>query len=128
MTRRFLALVLLSGILAGCSDYNPPAMKDPVDIRGKVTMRGASVGDVMLVLQPTERGYQTNLQLATDGSFAGQAVPGKYMYYFQPIAPKSPGDQSRYAGAFRRVPEFNRSPNLSNIVEVSAGDVAIEVK
>jgi hypothetical protein len=128
MTRRLFGVLAVAACLAavGC-DYNPGQVSDPVDIRGKVTMGGQPVADVYLVLQPMEKGYQTNLKLGPDGSFTGQAVPGKYMYYFHPMDSKSPGEQSKLNAAYNRIPDAYRSPNLERSVSVSGGELTIHV-
>jgi hypothetical protein len=51
--------------------------------RGQALNRdGTPLTNVLVVLQPTERGYEIELETDGEGRFAGEGVPGEYIYYF----------------------------------------------
>ncbi|MDX1929565.1 MAG: carboxypeptidase-like regulatory domain-containing protein [Pirellulaceae bacterium] len=43
---------------------------------------GAPLANVIVVFQPTERGYEIELETDGEGRFEGEGVPGEYIYYF----------------------------------------------
>ena len=102
-------LLVASIAYVGCSN-TPRQMASYVDFRGKaVDDSGSPLGNVRLMLQPTEDGYEIELKTDTDGSFQGEGVPGEYIYYF--LDSKGLPDS---------VPADFLEPNLSHLVEVQA--------
>lgn len=77
--------VLLVSLLGGCG--GPGQLEAPVAFTGSVTdASGKPVKDIAVELQPLESGHPATLQVGTDGTFSGEAVPGKYAYKLVPGA------------------------------------------
>lgn len=104
--------------LAGCGP-KIEMLADPVAISGKLTSAGAPVGNVLLTLNPIERGHPVPMQVGPDGSFSGQAIPGKYVY----LVSAKEEDPS----ALEKVPTKYRDTDLSRTVTVSADTPAIDI-
>lgn len=78
---RTLLYTLLFAAMIGCSSTVVERMA-PTELTGKLSdASGKTVGNVLLTLQPLEDGHLAPLQVAADGSFKGEVVPGKYAYY-----------------------------------------------
>lgn len=45
-------------------------------------MDGKPLANVLVILQPTEHGYEIELEANAEGRFSGEGIPGKYIYYF----------------------------------------------
>jgi hypothetical protein len=67
-------------VFGGCAT-KLETLDAPASFQGTLTKGGKPVGDVVLKLQPTEAGYMTEMPVAADGKFKGEAIPGKYMYF-----------------------------------------------
>jgi len=78
--KSFLCLILALTTF-GCST-NPGLRTESEKVTGKLSQAdGKPVGNVGLTLQPLDNGFVTTLQVAEDGSFQGEAIPGKYAYF-----------------------------------------------
>lgn len=78
--RRTILCFLFAGLAIGCQ-YKVPLMNSPVNVTGKLTKAGKPIGNLTLMLQPTETGHMVPLAVGADGSFQGSVVPGKYAFY-----------------------------------------------
>lgn len=43
---------------------------------------GKPLANVLVILQPTEAGFEIELEANAEGKFSGEGIPGKYIYYF----------------------------------------------
>lgn len=118
MTRlKLLAAAALIG-LVGCAPGTKP---NPIQVKGEVTFAdGKPVKDVVLNLQPMDKGIQTIAKVGPDGKFNTELIPGKYNYFFTA--------QDGKAAAMNDIPEPYRSSHKNHTVQVSGGDVIIKLK
>jgi len=80
------SLSLVVAVMIGCSS-DPGQMDGPVAVTGSLKdASGKPLKDVAVELQPLEAGHVTTIQVGPDGSFSGEAVPGKYAYRIVPGA------------------------------------------
>ncbi len=80
----FTLLTLLVVLATGCGP-SIQSVGTVEKIQGKVIgADGAPIGNVLVVLQPTENGYVTEMEADAKGMFSGELIPGKYVYYFAP--------------------------------------------
>lgn len=111
-------VVLLLSLLAsgGCS----PAVElkgEPAVVRGKLTNSGGQpVGGVLLTLQPLEDGHLAPLEVAADGTFQGELVPGTYAYS---LGKSSKARNS--AQSLKQVDAKFLEPDLNRTVTVTPG-------
>lgn len=106
--RKLIPLVVLVMLGCGKIEQNP----DPVDVSGRVTLRGGPVGDVTLNLQPTGKGSQAALPVK-GGAFQGKVTPGRYTYYIS---------QGPNAASFQAIPEKYHTGSLDRQIDVSEGN------
>jgi hypothetical protein len=119
MTRTILGLAFLAGLTAGCG-YEGLRMPDPVEISGTVVAAdGKPVRDVQLVLRPLGEGHMAGGPLGPDGRFTVKAVPGEFMFYFQPL--EGAKDQAKAKAAFAAVPRAYQDVTTDHTVTLSAG-------
>lgn len=121
--------LLLTLTLGGCS-MDPGKVSAPVPVKGKALLaNGQPVRDVMLTLSPAEAGkHAAGLPVAADGTFAGEAIPGKYTYFFSARDGKSAADKQKYAQALRAIPAEYREPHAERRIDVGSGDLQITLK
>jgi hypothetical protein len=112
--------------LTGCGKMTPAPVADRVPVKGKVTLAdGRPVRDVMLTLQPLDSGQLAGLKVRADGSFHGEAVPGKYTYF---LTPQEGAERRKSLAALKAVPERFKSAHLERTVEVRpGGDLQIKL-
>ena len=72
---------------------------------------GKPLANVLVILQPTERGYEIELEANEEGKFAGEGIPGKYIYYF---AESKRGKIKLPKG----LPSHFLEPNIEHLVSV----------
>jgi hypothetical protein len=110
------SLVLGLGLISmlGCSS-NPGMVADRVPIEGTVTLNGKPVGNVALQLQPLDVGQLVVMDVAADGRFRGEAVPGRYAYSFTVAS----GD--RKGSAFKAIPSQYHDTNMERTIQVRGG-------
>ena len=116
---RLVAALSLLGLAAGCG--GPRMMEEPVEVSGRVVgANGQPVGNVQLALRPKGDGHPAGGPVAADGSFSVKALPGEFMFYFQPLEdPKA--DRSRAKAAFASLPQQYQEVSVDNTVQLSAG-------
>ena len=120
---RYLICLLMFSIVAGCSG-NPGIRSESGKVAGKLASGdGKKIGNVGLTLQPLDNGFVTTLQVAEDGSFEGEMIPGKYAFFIGKSAAKN-AEQS-----LKKVdPKFYEA-NLTRTVVVQPGqELRIELK
>lgn len=108
---------------AGCSG-NVAVRSESGKVTGKlVSGDGQKVGNVGLTLQPLDNGFVTTMQVAEDGSFEGEIIPGKYAFFVGKSGAKN-ADQ-----ALKKVdPKFYEA-NMTRTVVVQPGqELNIELK
>ena len=108
-TIRKLPLLALLIALSGCGGINPGVNPDPVEIKGKVTVKGKALTDATITFQPTGVGGEA-IMAVKNGEFKGSVIPGKYTYYFT--------DQKRST----QIPESYRAGSMSRQIDVKPGD------
>jgi hypothetical protein len=109
-----IILLLLLGLTFGCST-NPGLRTEPGVVEGKLeSSDGKVVGNVGLTFQPLDNGFVTTLQVAEDGSFKGDLVPGKYAYYVGKSSSKN-ADQS-----LKKVDSKFQEADMSRTVVIEA--------
>ena len=119
-------LVLAAGSI-GCSG-NPRLLPDPVSVQGRVTqVDGKPVKNVVLTLQPTERGHGAGFSVKADGSFTGEIVPGNYAFFFTQQTGKTAADNRVFEAALKAIPAKYRNANLENAVQVKAGAGGLDI-
>jgi hypothetical protein len=111
-----IALVALSG----CSG-DPSQLPDPVEISGTVTTAdGKPVKDVQLVLRPKGSGHTAGCALGSDGQFKVSAIPGEFMFFFQPME-DAKADKGKVKAGFAAVPKAYQDVNVEHTVSLSSG-------
>lgn len=98
----FVGLVFL----VGCGP-SVELRSDPVSISGKLTVGGKPLGDVVFNLHPMEGQHPVPIQVGSDGSFSGKAIPGKYTYYVS-AKDANPGALEKVVAKFREA-DLSRS-------------------
>jgi hypothetical protein len=123
----FLAAAVAVG-LAGCS-MNPGSVSGPVPVRGKVSFAdGKPVRDVILTLAPAEAGkHSAGLKVGADGTFSGDAAPGKYTFFFSAQDGKTAAERQKYSAALKSIPEQYREPHADRRITVGSGDLDIRL-
>lgn len=107
----FVALTVSSG----CST-NPGLRPESEKVSGKLSLGdGKAIGNVGLVFQPMEDGFEATFQVAEDGSFQGEVIPGKYAYYVSKATSKN-AEQ-----ALKKVDPKFREATMSRTVLVEPG-------
>lgn len=117
--RSRLLMISFAAIALGCKS-DPPALPQPLDIDGTVTLNGKPVGNVRLVLNAGSEGVSTgNAEVSADGKFTAKLRPGKYLYVVEQISGKS--------APFKAIPEKYHSVNGEHMVEVPPTGGSIEI-
>ena len=80
---RSLLVIGLLCLFSSCS-YKVEMLNEPVSVSGKLSKSGQPLGNVILMLQPLEKGHPVPLKVGADGSFKGSIIPGKYAYFLMP--------------------------------------------
>jgi hypothetical protein len=125
---RLTLLTTVSISLAGCG-MNPPSVADRVPVKGRVTLAdGKPVRDVMLSLQPLDGGFMAGMNVGADGTFRGEAVPGKYAYFLGVQEVGTTADRQKSAVALKGIPGQYRSPHLERTLEVQPGGSSLQLK
>ncbi len=117
--RSAIAFALL--FVVGCS--SSVALKSgPTKISGKVsTADGKPVGGILLTLQPLEDGHMAPIEVAKDGTFSGELIPGKYAYFVGKSATSKSSDQ-----VLKQLSPKYLEADLNRTVQVTPGeDLAI---
>ncbi len=83
---------------------------------------GTPLAHVLVILQPTERGYEIELETDAEGRFSGEGIPGEYIYYF--------ADSKRStAKHVKELPARFLEPKLEHLVRVGAGaDIVCKIE
>lgn len=115
---RIAAMLLTVIAFCGCGP-KVELNAEPVALSGKLTKGGAPIGGVLLTLQPTEVGHPVPMTVGTDGSFSGQAVPGKYVYYVSATEAD--------ATAIDKVDVKYRNADMSRFVTIKADQSSYDI-
>ncbi len=108
-------LVLTMTTAMGCSS-KPGLRTESEKVSGKLSQgNGKAVGNVGLTLQPLDNGFVTTFQVAEDGTFQGEAIPGKYAYFIGKSTAKN-ADQ-----ALKKIDSQYLDANMSRTVMVEPG-------
>lgn len=120
---RYMILILMLVMVVGCSN-SVAVRSESGKVAGKlVSGDGQKVGNVGLTLQPLDSGFVTTLQVAEDGSFEGEIIPGKYAYFVGKSEAKN-ADQ-----AIKKVDPMFYEANMTRTVDVQPGkELRIELK
>lgn len=111
---RFAILTLLVAMVTGCGP-SIQSVGTVEKIQGKVIgADGAPIGNVLVVLQPTENGYVTEMEADAKGAFSGELIPGKYVYYFAP-------SKKAKAAMPKGISAPYTEPKMEHLVEVKPG-------
>jgi hypothetical protein len=108
--KRIAILLTAASTLAsvGCSRSTAPR-SGPVPVAGKVTRAGKPVADVVVTFQPMDVGHPGIFPVKADGTFQGDLIEGKYMYYVAKGAtPSSPAVLAKIDAKFQE-PNLERS-------------------
>lgn len=114
---RILMLALVT-CLVGCG----PSIREmaaPSATQGKVTLKSQPFGDISLSLQPLTEGYPKTIQVAADGTFQAELIPGKYVYSVGQATSKT-SEQ-----ALKKVDPKYYDTSMDRSVVVSAGEELI---
>jgi hypothetical protein len=106
--RRFAFLLLLLPL--GCGSVNPGKTGDPVEIEGRVAIKGQAVDGLTFNLQPTGDGTPMTLPVKK-GAVKGTVTPGKYTYFLSEGPARS---------AFAAVPAKYRAGSMDRQIEIKA--------
>ena len=115
---RSICLMLLLSLIVGCGSAATP-MAASTTIKGKLESSGKPVGGVLLTLQPLGEGHPVPMEVAADGSFTGDVVPGNYVYYVGKSAAKSTKNPDQ---AIKQVNEKFHQADMSRKVTVKSGE------
>ncbi|MEQ1831172.1 MAG: hypothetical protein ABL921_34820, partial [Pirellula sp.] len=108
---RYLVVLLILPTMFGCGN-SVESVGEVKKVTGKaVAQDGSALGNVLVVLQPTENGYVTELEANKNGEFEGEAIPGKYVFYF--AASKKVKSQIP-----NTVPTQYQTPKMEHLVDV----------
>jgi hypothetical protein len=119
MLRTVPVLGLCLALLTGCGD-GVSRMEDPVEISGKATYAdGRPVRDVQLALRPKGEGHPAGCALGSDGSFTVKAVPGEFMFFFQPL--EGSKDKAKVKAGFATIPTPYQDVNVDHTVKLKSG-------
>jgi hypothetical protein len=111
---RNLYAVLLIVTAIGCGSQ--PGLKSaPVDITGKVSLKGQPIGDVAVTFQPLDQGHVKSMPVKPDGSFEGSLISGTYAYAIT----QSTGANA--ATALAKVDPQYLEPNMQRTVTIEPG-------
>jgi hypothetical protein len=114
-------------VLVGCGE---PTVSRPeaIEVQGQVNAAdGKPLSNVTLCLQPVEgNGFPVNVKLDASGSFKTKIIPGKYVYYFQPIESGNLAAKSKVA--MKSVSPELKQPKAENTVEIKATSITITLK
>lgn len=105
-------------LLVGCGP-KVEMLAEPVAISGKLTGAGAPIGNVVLTLQPIEIGHPVIMQVGGDGSFTGNAIPGKYVYFIS--------EREDDPGAIEKVAAKFREADMDRSVVVAADQPTVDL-
>ena len=84
-----LLIIVMLGLSIGCGSAAIP-MGAMTTVQGKLeTSAGKPIGGVLLTLQPLGDGHPAPMEVSENGTFKGEAVPGKYAYYVEKSSAKS---------------------------------------
>ena len=112
---RTLLLIVLLGFSVGCGSAAIP-MGAMTTVHGKLeTNSGNPVGGILLTLQPLGDGHPAPMEVAENGTFKGDAVPGKYAYYVGKSSAKN-SEQS-----LKKVNDKYQQADMGRTVTVQAG-------
>ena len=110
-----LLLLVMLVLSVGCGSAAIP-MGAMTTVQGKLeTTGGKPVGGVLLTLQPLGDGHPAPIEVADDGSFKTEAVPGKYAYFIGKSSAKN-NEQS-----LKQVNAKYLKADMSRIVTVQSG-------
>ncbi len=114
-------LAILVAVTMGCfnSVHTMAAVEKFV---GKVVSSdGQPLANLRVILQPTQDGYEIELEVNERGEFQGEGIPGKYIYYF--------AHSSRTKAKFpATIPSEYLEPKMEHLVLVApAQEVICEV-
>lgn len=115
---RLLVICIGLALLVGCGP-KVEMLAEPVSISGKLTGGGTPIGNVVLTLQPIEIGHPVLLQVGGDGSFAGKAIPGKYVYFVT--------EKEDDPGAIEKVAAKFRDADMARTVVVVADQPTVDI-
>ena len=110
----YLLLIFVIALIVGCG-ASIQSVGTVEKVQGKVIGGdGAPIGNVLVVLQPTENGYVTEMEADAKGAFEGELIPGKYVYYFAPSKKSKAAMPKTISAPFTE-------PKMEHMVEVKAG-------
>ncbi len=113
MTHWLMKYLMLLTILIGCSSAGQTLGKMERFEGQALQADGSPLENVLIVLQPLGPGYDVEMETNADGKFEGEAVPGRYVYYFA----DSKKGNSKLPKSF---PEEYRDPRMEHVVTVAA--------
>lgn len=114
---RILMMALVT-CFVGCG----PSIREmgtPSATQGKVTLKSQPFGNISLSLQPLADGYPKTVQVAADGTFQTELIPGKYVYSVGQATSKT-SEQ-----ALKKVDPKYYDTSMDRSVVVSAGEELI---
>jgi hypothetical protein len=116
-------LVIAAGVfvLAGCNS-DPGSVAGAVPVQGKVTFpAGRSAKDLVVRFFPVDStGRAVGMRLSPDGSFRGEAIPGKYSWFLSAV-----NDDPRAAAA---IPAKYRDTDRDRTTQVGSSDLQLKVE
>lgn len=111
---RSLVYGTLLACVVGCG-AQVEQIAGPIPVKGKATLNGGrAVSGVAITLQPLDKGHPATLEVTADGSFSGQATPGKYAYF---IGPSS----DRKSKGLSLIPAKYQQADMARTVSVAEG-------
>lgn len=128
MKRFFFSLLVLYQVclLQGCGG-DPGKYPDPVEVTGKVVgPTGAPIVGVKILFQPTSSLPTAFGQLGKGGEFKAKAVPGEYIFYFEPRSVTNEDEREEAAAAMAGIAAKYREPQKDNTVKL--GTTPAEIK
>lgn len=80
---------------------------------------GSTLSNVLLVLQPLENGYVTELEVGPKGEFSGEAIAGKYAFYF------APSKVAKRKELPKSIPTEYRDAKIDHSITISPGETIV---
>lgn len=116
---RSLLVIGLLCLFSGCA-YKVEMLSEPVSVSGKLSKSGQPLANVILMLQPLEKGHPVPLKVGADGSFKGSIVPGKYAYFLMPL------DEAN-AAVLNGVDASLKEANMQRTISLEPGQSQLDV-
>lgn len=111
--------ILIIAFIIGCGQNikNIGAIKE---IHGKITSSNMPIGNIIIVFHPIENGYVTEIEVNEQGLFAGELIPGKYIYYFI-------NSKKTKTKISKKIDIKYMEPKMENLIDVGDNEILLNI-